>query len=106
MRASFAHHYTLRDGKIESLDRQLLSEVLSPLQLEELDDTGELNLAVSIQRVGSFRISPDGRSLVVSLEAIFLSSFILISQNYEMRITVSKQISTPINIVVLRIHGT
>ena len=28
--------------------RQLLAEVLSPLQLEELDDTGELNLAVPI----------------------------------------------------------
>ncbi len=37
--------------------RQLLAEVLSPKQLEELDDTGELNLAVAIDRVGSFRIS-------------------------------------------------
>ena len=37
--------------------RQLLAEVLSPQQLEELDETGELNLAVAIQRVGSFRIS-------------------------------------------------
>ena len=37
--------------------RQLLAEVLSPQQLEELDDTGELNLAVGIERVGSFRIS-------------------------------------------------
>ena len=37
--------------------RQLLAEVLSPQQLEELDDTGELNLAVAIPRVGSFRIS-------------------------------------------------
>ena len=37
--------------------RQLLAEVLSPQQLEELDETGELNLAVTIQRVGSFRIS-------------------------------------------------
>jgi len=37
--------------------RQLLAEVLSPQQLEELEDTGELNLAVSISRVGSFRIS-------------------------------------------------
>ncbi len=37
--------------------RQLMAEVLSPQQLEELDDTGELNLAVSIERVGSFRIS-------------------------------------------------
>ena len=27
--------------------RQLLAEVLSPQQLEELDDTGELNLAVA-----------------------------------------------------------
>ena len=37
--------------------RQLLAEVLSPLQLEELDDTGELNLAVPIHGVGSFRLS-------------------------------------------------
>ena len=37
--------------------RQLLAEVLSPQQLEELDDTGELNLAVAVERVGSFRIS-------------------------------------------------
>ena len=37
--------------------RQLLAEVLSPLQLEELDDTGELNLALPIQGVGSFRFS-------------------------------------------------
>ena len=37
--------------------RQLLAEVLSPQQLEELDDTGELNLAIPIQGVGSFRLS-------------------------------------------------
>ena len=37
--------------------RQLMAEVLSPQQLEELDDTGELNLAVAIAGVGSFRIS-------------------------------------------------
>ena len=37
--------------------RQLLAEVLSPQQLEELDDTGELNVAVSIPKVGSFRLS-------------------------------------------------
>ena len=37
--------------------RQLLAEVLSPQQLEELDDTGELNLAIAIQGVGSFRLS-------------------------------------------------
>ena len=37
--------------------RQLLAEVLSPLQLEELDDTGELNLAVPLPGVGSFRLS-------------------------------------------------
>ena len=40
-----------------SQPRQLLSEVLSPQQLEELDDTGELNLAISLQGVGSFRLS-------------------------------------------------
>jgi twitching motility protein PilU len=37
--------------------RQLLSEVLSPLQLEELEDAGELNVAVAVERVGVFRLS-------------------------------------------------
>ncbi|MES2887485.1 MAG: PilT/PilU family type 4a pilus ATPase [Pseudomonadota bacterium] len=37
--------------------RQLLAEVLSPTQLEELDDTGELNVAVGLAGVGSFRLS-------------------------------------------------
>jgi twitching motility protein PilU len=37
--------------------RQLLAELLTPRQLEELDDTGELNLAVGIDKVGSFRLS-------------------------------------------------
>ena len=40
-----------------SQPRQLLSEVLSPQQLEELDDTGELNLAIGLPGVGSFRLS-------------------------------------------------
>ena len=37
--------------------RQLLAEVLSPLQLEELDETGEVNVAVGLAGVGSFRLS-------------------------------------------------
>jgi twitching motility protein PilU len=37
--------------------RQLLSEMLAPQQLEELDDTGELNVGISVPRVGSFRLS-------------------------------------------------
>ena len=37
--------------------RQLLAEVLSPTQLEELEETGELNMAIGIHGVGSFRIS-------------------------------------------------
>ncbi len=37
--------------------RQLLSEILTPQQLEELDDTGELNVAIGVARVGSFRLS-------------------------------------------------
>jgi twitching motility protein PilU len=37
--------------------RQLLSELLTPHQLEELDDTGELNVGVGIPKVGSFRLS-------------------------------------------------
>jgi len=39
------------------MPRQLLAELLAPRQLEELDETGELNLAVGIERVGSFRLS-------------------------------------------------
>jgi twitching motility protein PilU len=37
--------------------RQLLAEMLAPQQLEELDDTGELNVGISVARVGSFRLS-------------------------------------------------
>ena len=40
-----------------SQPRQLLAEILSPAQLEELDDTGELNVAFAINGLGSFRIS-------------------------------------------------
>jgi len=37
--------------------RQLLAELLAPQQMEELEETGELNVGVSIPRVGSFRLS-------------------------------------------------
>ncbi len=37
--------------------RQLLSELITPEQLAELDETGELNVAISISKVGSFRLS-------------------------------------------------
>jgi twitching motility protein PilU len=37
--------------------RQLLAELLTPRQLEELDDTGELNVGIGISKVGSFRLS-------------------------------------------------
>ena len=37
--------------------RQLLAELLAPQQMEELEDTGELNVGISISRVGSFRLS-------------------------------------------------
>jgi len=37
--------------------RQLLAELLTPTQLEELEDTGELNMSVGIAGVGSFRLS-------------------------------------------------
>jgi len=40
-----------------SQPRQLLAELLTPSQLEELDDTGELNIGVGIPGVGSFRLS-------------------------------------------------
>jgi twitching motility protein PilU len=31
--------------------------MLAPQQLEELDDTGELNVGISVPRTGSFRLS-------------------------------------------------
>ncbi len=37
--------------------RVLLSEILSPQQMEELDDSGELNVGVAIGGLGSFRLS-------------------------------------------------
>ena len=37
--------------------RQLLAELLAPQQMEELEDTGELNVGIGIPRVGSFRLS-------------------------------------------------
>jgi twitching motility protein PilU len=37
--------------------RQLLAELLTPSQLEELDETGELNMGVGLPGVGSFRLS-------------------------------------------------
>ena len=37
--------------------RQLLAELLTPQQLEELDEIGELNLGVGLAGVGSFRLS-------------------------------------------------
>ncbi len=37
--------------------RQLLAELLTPTQLEELDETGELNVAIGVAGVGSFRLS-------------------------------------------------
>ena len=37
--------------------RQLLAELLTPSQMEELDDTGELNVGVGIGGLGSFRLS-------------------------------------------------
>ncbi|HEX5634896.1 MAG TPA: PilT/PilU family type 4a pilus ATPase [Gemmatimonadales bacterium] len=37
--------------------RQLLAELLTPSQLEELDETGELNVGIGIAGVGSFRLS-------------------------------------------------
>jgi twitching motility protein PilU len=37
--------------------RQLLAELLTPTQLEELDDTGELNVGIGLAKIGSFRLS-------------------------------------------------
>jgi twitching motility protein PilU len=40
-----------------SQTRQLLAELLTPQQLEELDETGELNVGIGVAKVGSFRLS-------------------------------------------------
>ena len=40
-----------------SQPRQLLTELLTPVQLEELEDTGELNVGIGLSGVGSFRLS-------------------------------------------------
>ncbi len=40
-----------------SQPRQLIAEVVEPAQLAELDATGELNMAVAVSKVGSFRLS-------------------------------------------------
>ena len=37
--------------------RQLLGELLAPQQMEELEETGELNVGIGIAGVGSFRLS-------------------------------------------------
>jgi len=37
--------------------RQLIAELLTPTQLEDLEDTGELNVGIGIAGVGSFRLS-------------------------------------------------
>ena len=37
--------------------RQLLAELRAPQQMEELEETGELNVGISVPRVGSFRLS-------------------------------------------------
>jgi twitching motility protein PilU len=37
--------------------RQLLAEMITPLQIEELDDTGELNVGIQLPGVGTFRVS-------------------------------------------------
>ena len=48
----------LSDQPLTSVQpRQLLAELLTPSQLEELDDTGELNVSVGMPGVGSFRLS-------------------------------------------------
>jgi twitching motility protein PilU len=37
--------------------RQLLAELLTPRQLEDLDETGELNIGIGLSQVGSYRVS-------------------------------------------------
>ena len=40
-----------------SQPRQLLAELLTPSQMEDLEDTGELNVGIGLAGVGSFRLS-------------------------------------------------
>jgi len=40
-----------------SQPRQLLAEMLTPTQMEELDETGELNVGLTIPGVAIFRLS-------------------------------------------------
>ena len=40
-----------------SQPRQLLSELLSPSQLEDLEETGDLNIGIGLTGLGSFRLS-------------------------------------------------
>ena len=40
-----------------SQPRQLLAEMISPTQMEELDETGELNMGITIPGVAIFRLS-------------------------------------------------
>jgi twitching motility protein PilU len=37
--------------------RSMLAEILTPMQMEELEQQGELNIGLSISKVGSFRLS-------------------------------------------------
>ena len=37
--------------------RAMLAEILTPLQMEELEQQGELNIGISLPKVGSFRLS-------------------------------------------------
>ncbi len=37
--------------------RQLLAELLTPRQLEDLDETGELNIGIGLSQIGSYRVS-------------------------------------------------
>jgi twitching motility protein PilU len=39
------------------MPRTMLSEVLTPLQMEELEQTGELNVGIGVPKVGGFRLS-------------------------------------------------
>ena len=40
-----------------SQPRQLLAELLTPSQLEDLDETGDLNVGIGLTGLGSFRLS-------------------------------------------------
>ncbi len=77
--------------------RQLLAEMLTPTQLEELEDTGELNVGVGIAGVGSFRLSAFRQR--GSIAAVFRCIPVVIPT------LESLNVPTILNTLMLEMHG-